>query len=130
MFDGIQSGPPGRVIIEHMSTTFLLVDGCDADTQHFVRNWLCERGLYVSIATDAGRAVEGIMDFTTDARPDVVLLTAPITTTAASDLRRTVAIVSAEPGSEVVEISPGARPNSKQFINHSLEKIFGANISL
>jgi CheY-like chemotaxis protein len=113
-----------------MSTTILLIDGRDADTQQFVRNWLCERGLYVSTATDAGRAVERITDFTTDARPDVVLLTAPITTTTASELRRTVAIFSAEAGSEVVEISAGARPHSKQSINNSLEKIFGTNIGL
>jgi hypothetical protein len=113
-----------------MSTAILLVDGRDADTQQLVRKWLCERGLYVSTATDAGKAIEGIMDFTTDARPDVVLLTAPITTTTVSDLRQTVAIFSAEPGSEVVEISPGARPHSQQFINDRLEKIFGPNISL
>src|SRR5687768_8258287 len=112
-----------------MSTTFLLIDGRDADTQQFVRNWLCDRGLLVSTAATAGTAVEGITDFTTDARPDVVLLTGPITTTSVSDLKHTVAILGSEPSSAVVEISSGSRRESKQFINTSLEKIFGTNTS-
>lgn len=110
-------------------TTFLLIDSRVAETDVFVRDWLGERGYLVRTAADAVDAVDGIIDFTTGTRPDVVLLTAPISSSSVNDLRRVLKFSCSGEDHAIVALSSGAPTRStRRSVNLSLERIFGANL--
>lgn len=110
-------------------TTFLLIDSRVAETDVFVRDWLGARGYFVRSAADAVDAVDGIIDFTTGARPDVVLLTAPVSKNSVDDLKRALKFSCSAEDHEVVALSSETpRRSTRQAVNSSMERIFGANL--